>query len=66
MLLIDSQVGILCETTVGLDAHDEEVVGQVLTRLTEGRTAIMTSHQSPRAASVTPAPIPSLPVGAAR
>ncbi len=38
MLLLD-------EPTVGLDAHAEQVVLQALTRLTEGRTLIKTTHQ---------------------
>jgi ABC-type transport system involved in cytochrome bd biosynthesis fused ATPase/permease subunit len=68
-LLIDSTVGILDGTTVGRDAHDERSSHTPLTRLMEGRTAIMTSHQLSLTAPATPvsrAPIPSLPAGAAR
>jgi ATP-binding cassette, subfamily B, bacterial len=44
-LLVDSPVVLLDEPTVGLDAHAEEVVVQALTRLMEGRTVVMTTHQ---------------------
>jgi len=44
-LMVDAPVVILDEPTVGLDAHAEEVVVQALTRLMEGRTVIMTTHQ---------------------
>jgi ATP-binding cassette, subfamily B, bacterial len=44
-LLVNSPVVLLDEPTVGLDAHAEEVVVQALTRLMEGRTVVMTTHQ---------------------
>ena len=44
-LLIDSPVVLLDEPTVGLDAVAEQLVVQALTRLMEGRTVIMTTHQ---------------------
>ena len=44
-LLVDAPVVILDEPTVGLDAHAEEFVVEALTRLMEGRTVIMTTHQ---------------------
>jgi ATP-binding cassette subfamily B protein/subfamily B ATP-binding cassette protein MsbA len=36
---------LLDEPTAGLDVHAEELVVQALTRLVEGRTVIMTTHQ---------------------
>ena len=44
-LLMDAPVVLLDEPTVGLDAHAEEVVVAALTRLMEGRTVLMTTHQ---------------------
>jgi ATP-binding cassette, subfamily B, bacterial len=44
-LLVDSPVVLLDEPTAGLDVVAEEVVVQALTRLVEGRTVIMTTHQ---------------------
>jgi ATP-binding cassette subfamily B protein len=44
-LLIDAPVVLLDEPTAGLDATAEELVVQALTRLVEGRTVIMTTHQ---------------------
>ena len=44
-LLVDSPVVLLDEPTVGLDVHAEELVVRALTRLMEGRTVIMTTHQ---------------------
>jgi ATP-binding cassette subfamily B protein/subfamily B ATP-binding cassette protein MsbA len=44
-LLVDAPVVLLDEPTVGLDVHAEELVVQALTRLMEGRTVIMTTHQ---------------------
>ena len=44
-LLVDSPVVLLDEPTVGLDVNAEELVVQALTRLAEGRTVIMTTHQ---------------------
>jgi len=44
-LLVDSPVVLLDEPTAGLDVHAEELVVQALTRLVEGRTVIMTTHQ---------------------
>jgi ATP-binding cassette subfamily B protein/subfamily B ATP-binding cassette protein MsbA len=44
-LLVDSPVVLLDEPTVGLDVNAEELVVQALTRLVEGRTVIMTTHQ---------------------
>jgi ATP-binding cassette subfamily B protein/subfamily B ATP-binding cassette protein MsbA len=42
---MDAPVVLLDEPTVGLDAHAEEVVVEALTRLMEGRTVLMTTHQ---------------------
>jgi len=44
-LLVDSPVVLLDEPTVGLDVHAEKLVVQALTRLMDGRTVIMTTHQ---------------------
>jgi ABC-type multidrug transport system ATPase subunit/CHAD domain-containing protein len=44
-LLVDAPVVLLDEPTAGLDVHAEELVVQALTRLVEGRTVIMTTHQ---------------------
>jgi ATP-binding cassette subfamily B protein len=44
-LLVDSPVVLLDEPTAGLDVNAEELVVQALTRLVEGRTVIMTTHQ---------------------
>ncbi|HEY4418696.1 MAG TPA: ABC transporter ATP-binding protein [Pseudonocardia sp.] len=44
-LLVDSPVVLLDEPTAGLDVVAEEVVVQALTRLVEGRTVMMTTHQ---------------------
>jgi ATP-binding cassette subfamily B protein/subfamily B ATP-binding cassette protein MsbA len=44
-LLVDSPVVLLDEPTAGLDVKAEELVVQALTRLVEGRTVIMTTHQ---------------------
>jgi len=44
-LLVDSPVVLLDEPTAGLDVTAEELVVQALTRLVEGRTVIMTTHQ---------------------
>jgi ABC-type transport system involved in cytochrome bd biosynthesis fused ATPase/permease subunit len=44
-LLMDAPVVLLDEPTVGLDVTAEELVVQALTRLVEGRTVIMTTHQ---------------------
>jgi ATP-binding cassette subfamily B protein/subfamily B ATP-binding cassette protein MsbA len=44
-LIVDAPVVLLDEPTVGLDVHAEELVVQALTRLMEGRTVIMTTHQ---------------------
>ena len=44
-LLVDSPVVLLDEPTVGLDVHAEQLVVQALTRLMDGRTVIMTTHQ---------------------
>jgi ATP-binding cassette subfamily B protein/subfamily B ATP-binding cassette protein MsbA len=44
-LLVDAPVVLLDEPTVGLDVTAEEMVVQALTRLVEGRTVIMTTHQ---------------------
>jgi ATP-binding cassette subfamily B protein/subfamily B ATP-binding cassette protein MsbA len=38
-------VVLLDEPTAGLDVHAEQLVVQALTRLAEGRTVIMTTHQ---------------------
>ncbi|HTF53785.1 MAG TPA: ATP-binding cassette domain-containing protein, partial [Pseudonocardia sp.] len=44
-LLVDSPVVLLDEPTVGLDVHAEKFIVQALTRLMDGRTVIMTTHQ---------------------
>jgi ATP-binding cassette, subfamily B, bacterial len=44
-LLMDAPVVLLDEPTVGLDVTAEELVVQALTRLVDGRTVIMTTHQ---------------------
>jgi ATP-binding cassette subfamily B protein/subfamily B ATP-binding cassette protein MsbA len=44
-LLVDAPVVLLDEPTAGLDVTAEELVVQALTRLVEGRTVIMTTHQ---------------------
>jgi ATP-binding cassette subfamily B protein/subfamily B ATP-binding cassette protein MsbA len=44
-LLVDAPVVLLDEPTVGLDVTAEELVVRALTRLAEGRTVIMTTHQ---------------------
>jgi ABC-type transport system involved in cytochrome bd biosynthesis fused ATPase/permease subunit len=44
-LLVDSPVVLLDEPTAGLDVNAEELAVQALTRLVEGRTVIMTTHQ---------------------
>ena len=44
-LLVDAPVVLLDEPTAGLDVHAERLVVQALTRLVEGRTVIMTTHQ---------------------
>ena len=44
-LIVDAPVVLLDEPTVGLDVTAEELVVQALTRLMEGRTVIMTTHQ---------------------
>jgi ATP-binding cassette subfamily B protein/subfamily B ATP-binding cassette protein MsbA len=44
-LLVDSPVVLLDEPTAGLDVNAEELVVQALTRLVEGRTVVMTTHQ---------------------
>jgi ATP-binding cassette subfamily B protein len=44
-LLVDAPVVLLDEPTAGLDVHAEELVVQALTRLVEGRTVIVTTHQ---------------------
>jgi ATP-binding cassette subfamily B protein/subfamily B ATP-binding cassette protein MsbA len=44
-LLVDAPVVLLDEPTAGLDVTAEKLVVQALTRLVEGRTVIMTTHQ---------------------
>jgi ATP-binding cassette, subfamily B, bacterial len=44
-LLVDAPVVLLDEPTAGLDNTAEELVVLALTRLVEGRTVIMTTHQ---------------------
>jgi ATP-binding cassette, subfamily B, bacterial len=44
-LLVDAPVVLLDEPTAGLDNAAEELVVLALTRLVEGRTVIMTTHQ---------------------
>jgi ATP-binding cassette, subfamily B, bacterial len=44
-LLVNSPIVLLDEPTVGLDVHAEKLVVQALTRLMDGRTVIMTTHQ---------------------
>jgi ATP-binding cassette subfamily B protein len=44
-LLLDAPVVLLDEPTAGLDVNAEEFVVQALTRLVQGRTVIMTTHQ---------------------
>jgi len=44
-LLVNAPVVLLDEPTAGLDVHAEQLVVQALTRLVEGRTVIMTTHQ---------------------
>jgi ATP-binding cassette subfamily B protein len=44
-LLVDAPVVLLDEPTAGLDVHAEQLVVQALTRLVDGRTVIMTTHQ---------------------
>src|SRR5882757_71120 len=44
-LLVDAPVVLLDEPTAGLDLHAEQLVVQALTRLVDGRTVIMTTHQ---------------------
>jgi ATP-binding cassette subfamily B protein/subfamily B ATP-binding cassette protein MsbA len=44
-LLVDAPVVLLDEPTAGLDVTAEELVVHALTRLVEGRTVIMTTHQ---------------------
>jgi ATP-binding cassette subfamily B protein/subfamily B ATP-binding cassette protein MsbA len=44
-LLVDAPVVLLDEPTAGLDVHAEQLVVAALTRLVEGRTVIMTTHQ---------------------
>jgi ATP-binding cassette subfamily B protein len=44
-LLVDAPVVLLDEPTAGLDVNAEELVVHALTRLVEGRTVIMTTHQ---------------------
>jgi ATP-binding cassette subfamily B protein len=44
-LLMDSPVVLLDEPTVGLDSTAEQLVVRALTRLMEGRTVVMTTHQ---------------------
>jgi ABC-type transport system involved in cytochrome bd biosynthesis fused ATPase/permease subunit len=43
--LVDAPVVLLDEPTAGLDVNAEELVVHALTRLVEGRTVIMTTHQ---------------------
>jgi ATP-binding cassette subfamily B protein/subfamily B ATP-binding cassette protein MsbA len=44
-LLVDSPIVLLDEPTAGLDVNAEELVVQALSRLVEGRTVVMTTHQ---------------------
>jgi ATP-binding cassette subfamily B protein/subfamily B ATP-binding cassette protein MsbA len=44
-LLVNAPVVLLDEPTAGLDIHAEQLVVQALTRLVDGRTVIMTTHQ---------------------
>ena len=44
-LLVDAPVVLLDEPTAGLDLHAEQLVVEALTRLVQGRTVIMTTHQ---------------------
>ena len=44
-LLLDAPIVLLDEPTAGLDVHSEDLVVRALTRLTCGRTVVMTTHR---------------------